>query len=845
MRIRKHKLLSFIMALIMMLSVVALVNKNVYALPDGYNDHHTTKEIGSCTIDSDGILYINGTKDFPYYAINVTYASNGSRFLYKYFDLTETSNRNIRYDLKEEMKKSGIGSEDFNVEVYGYYFQTIYSNQTPRRLTCFSIPKNISYHYNNPNPKLATPKNFKTDTYTLMWDAVPNAVSYDVEMYNYVNNTKIREFTVANNYVFIYNNLYVTGTYRYGFKVYAKAYGYPASDCGKANFYITKFNVPPKIRFNSNLPTSNEVIATKETDHLGVLSELPTISNPGYTFLGWYDAKEGGTLITTDTVFHSEKDVYAHWSLKQHRLDVSSGTATTSAGVTSKAVYAGYGEKVSIKASTAFVADFDHWEVVSGDAVIANKNAEETTVTMGEKDSNVKACYAYNGSEMTSVATYVTEPAAGQNPEAASVNIDACQVSKTSWTDVATGKELSETDVFEAGKEYDVMIVVIPVDTSCVFANGDDAVTGYINDSNEGITINGSPFIRIIHKTFVASYPKCTVKYDANGGSGTIPDEVVDNGAKIVLPANGFTAPEGKVFDKWSVGTPGSEYKVTADTVIKAQWKDKPAEAVIPEDVTYYTVAFNTSGGSEVNSQTIEKGCFAVRPEDPTFDNHLFAGWYADSEMKTPYDFNTPVNSDITIYAGWFSNDFTERPKNEFAETSDGKIYFKEDGTLAKDEWVKVNNIYYYINKDGYTASNEWVDGWWINEDGSCTYDGQLTWKCNSTGWWVEDSKGWYPVSTWEKIDGIWYYFNSVGYMASNEYYNGYWFNSDGSWNEAYYLMWKCNDTGWWVEDKSGWWPSSSWLKIDGYWYYFDGNGYMVSNQYVDGYWLGADGACQ
>ncbi len=140
--------------------------------------------------------------------------------------------------------------------------------------------------------------------------------------------------------------------------------------------------------------------------------------------------------------------------------------------------------------------------------------------------------------------------------------------------------------------------------------------------------------------------------------------------------------------------------------------------------------------------------------------------------------------------------------------------------------------------------SNEWIKGKWYSADGSQTYEGILEWKCNSTGWWVEDTSGWYPQSAWQKIDGIWYYFNSDGYMASSEYYGGYWFNGDGSWDEAYYLTWKSNSTGWWVEDKSGWWPASQWLKIDGSWYYFDSSGYMVTSQYVDGYWIGADGVC-
>lgn len=141
--------------------------------------------------------------------------------------------------------------------------------------------------------------------------------------------------------------------------------------------------------------------------------------------------------------------------------------------------------------------------------------------------------------------------------------------------------------------------------------------------------------------------------------------------------------------------------------------------------------------------------------------------------------------------------------------------------------------------------SEEWIKGKWYNKDGSQTYKDTLSWKCNSTGWWVEDSSGWYPKNQWQKIDGIWYYFKSDGYMSSNEYYNGYWFNSDGSWDSQYYLTWKCNSKGWWVEDKSGWWSANKWLKVDGDWYYFNGSGYMATSQYIDGWWVGANGVCR
>ena len=148
-------------------------------------------------------------------------------------------------------------------------------------------------------------------------------------------------------------------------------------------------------------------------------------------------------------------------------------------------------------------------------------------------------------------------------------------------------------------------------------------------------------------------------------------------------------------------------------------------------------------------------------------------------------------------------------------------------------------------SKDGIKYSNEWVNGKWYNADGSQTYAGILEWKCNSTGWWVEDSSGWYPVSQWQKIDGKWYYFLDSGYMDYSEYRDGYWLGADGSVVDGYQGEWKSDSKGWWFEDTSGWYPQSQWLWINGKCYYFESDGYLATSQYVDGYWVGADGASQ
>lgn len=54
---------------------------------------------------------------------------------------------------------------------------------------------------------------------------------------------------------------------------------------------------------------------------------------------------------------------------------------------------------------------------------------------------------------------------------------------------------------------------------------------------------------------------------------------------------------------------------------------------------------------------------------------------------------------------------------------------------------------------------------------------------------------------------------------------------------------WKQNDIGWWYRQVDGTYPSDSWKNINKKWYYFNDNGYMVENSWVENYYLGSDGA--
>ncbi len=72
-----------------------------------------------------------------------------------------------------------------------------------------------------------------------------------------------------------------------------------------------------------------------------------------------------------------------------------------------------------------------------------------------------------------------------------------------------------------------------------------------------------------------------------------------------------------------------------------------------PVDQIIYIVGFNSTGGSFVSEQKVKENEKALWPSDPYMDGYQFAGWYLDSHLKKEYNFDSPVTSDVTLYAKW------------------------------------------------------------------------------------------------------------------------------------------------------------------------------------------------
>lgn len=68
-------------------------------------------------------------------------------------------------------------------------------------------------------------------------------------------------------------------------------------------------------------------------------------------------------------------------------------------------------------------------------------------------------------------------------------------------------------------------------------------------------------------------------------------------------------------------------------------------------DGTFYTVAFESNGGSDVPEQ-IRANAAATKP-DSRKAGYTLVGWYTDEACTAAYDFTKPVTDNITLYAKW------------------------------------------------------------------------------------------------------------------------------------------------------------------------------------------------
>jgi len=142
--------------------------------------------------------------------------------------------------------------------------------------------------------------------------------------------------------------------------------------------------------------------------------------------------------------------------------------------------------------------------------------------------------------------------------------------------------------------------------------------------------------------------PIITVSFETNGGARLNPIEVVaGESAQLPNPTK-----EGFTFDTWYVD-PNFAVMVNPnrmpeeDITLYARWQ-----------INRYTLNFDTTGGSRVQSITADFNSNLTTPRPPSRVGYDFSGWYKDSSFNEPFVFSTMPAVDTTIFARWEAQSF-------------------------------------------------------------------------------------------------------------------------------------------------------------------------------------------
>ena len=139
--------------------------------------------------------------------------------------------------------------------------------------------------------------------------------------------------------------------------------------------------------------------------------------------------------------------------------------------------------------------------------------------------------------------------------------------------------------------------------------------------------------------------------------------------------------------------------------------------------VTNVTVTFDSNGGGEVESQTIQQGQQVQRPADPVKEGYTFIGWYDKNDLDNKYynmpewNFRYSVTKDMELVAQWME---------PMKISTEPITYLDKDG--KQQTCTKYTVLESVIIDDFFNSDDKWYDlpaGWYVVK-GNVTFTPRL-----------------------------------------------------------------------------------------------------------------------
>ena len=480
-----------------------------------------------------------------------------------------------------------------------------------------------------------------------------------------------------------------------------------------------------------------------------------------------YQIKKGTKIsvsaTATSTIPNDPQTIYYNFYKKENngsRTSVGSESTTTTSSFTASSTvgtkyavdvearneyYGTYGEKatsstlyfITIEPIYAILGSFNAWthSANTWDLSDQGSNIWKATFHLDKGSHTFKVVHnsSYYGKNSTTI-TRSSATASSLSTSGADINLTADYAGNYTFTFNSSTKNLTVTypTIYKVTYSQTPAAAASAPTTSPSVLSGNSVVSGtsltftaqtaktgytwkgwYSNNAGTGdaLTTNLAYTKSITANTTIyAVYTAYTytVKFDANGGTGSMSNQNFTYGTSQNLTANTFTR-TGYTFAGWATSANGNKVYNDKQSVSNLSTTNGAIVTLYAKwTATNYTVTYNTNGGNSIaqKTYTIETATFDL--PTPTRTGYTFAGWY-DNENLTGNKVTQVAKGSTgnkTFYAAWTINQYTltysagEGGTVSGTYASGSKLNYNTSVTLTADpadgniftQWVNQND---------------------------------------------------------------------------------------------------------------------------------------------------------
>ena len=459
--------------------------------------------------------------------------------------------------------------------------------------------------------------------------------------------------------------------------------------------------------------------ATPSTAAAGTMISLTATPNEGYRFKEW-QVISGGVAIKDDKFLMPNDNVEVKAIFEEDAPPVPTEftiTVKTDGNGTASASHAKavVGTGIRLTATPKEGYHFKEWQVISGNVTI-----KDNKFTMPDGNVEVKAIFEKDAPPAPTEFTIT-------------VKTDGNGTASASHAKAVVGTEIILTATPKTGYHFKEWQVI-----------------------SGGVTIKDNKFLMPsanveVKAIFEKDAPPAPTEFtitvtSGDNGTASASHAKAVVGTEITLTA---TPNKGYHFKEWQVISGGVTIKDDKFTMPSANVEVK---AIFEKDtggggggynppVTYYTLRFETGGGSDIPSvQGTYNTYIDLTKYVPTWRGHTFIGWYSERSLMNKVS-GVYLTKDMTVYAGWRVDENPGTGANPFTDVSE-KDWFYGDVMFVYENGLMLGTSKTLFSPYGTATRGMMATILWRME-GSPAPKGKNSFTDVEAGKWYADAITW------------------------------------------------------------------------------------------------------